>query len=61
MIAICPAGPPKLMKPSLSQNASAAAKETVGAGAALPAGDTCELDTGAFSGAGRRVYEARMP
>jgi len=29
MIAICPAGPPKLMKPSLSQNASAATERGV--------------------------------
>ncbi|GEM_PF-3730536 len=28
MIAICPAGPPKLMKPSLSQNSSACLKLT---------------------------------
>ena len=32
MIAICPAGPPKLMKPSLSQKAKADQKAT-GAGA----------------------------
>src|SRR5688572_33001773 len=31
MIAICPAGPPKLMKPSLSQKRNASANETEGA------------------------------
>jgi hypothetical protein len=30
MIAICPAGPPKLMKPSFSQNRNASAKLTPG-------------------------------
>src|SRR5687768_5527243 len=30
MIAICPAGPPKLMKPSLSQKRNASANETEG-------------------------------
>src|SRR5258705_12909531 len=38
MIAICPAGPPKLMKPSLSQKRNASAKETtLGQGAAAGA------------------------
>jgi hypothetical protein len=36
MIAICPAGPPKLMKPSRSQKRKASAKLT-GPGAAGPA------------------------
>jgi hypothetical protein len=31
MMPICPAGPPKLMKPSLSQNQIAWPNETVGA------------------------------
>ena len=36
MIAICPAGPPKLMNPSFSQNRNASVKDGCGASAFTP-------------------------
>jgi hypothetical protein len=35
MIAICPAGPPKLIKPSFNQNQKACSRLTLGAGKGL--------------------------
>src|SRR5258707_3076878 len=45
MIAICPAGPPKLMKPSLSQNQNASEKDTCVGG---PAAEPAPIASGAF-------------
>ena len=45
MIAICPAGPPKLMNPSFSQNQKASDSGKSGGGAAAVA-----VDAGVFAG-----------
>jgi transglutaminase-like putative cysteine protease len=62
MMAICPAGPPKLMKPSLSQKRRASAKETEEAGREV---STKKVDRVASAWTGHRqsvkLREAEVP
>jgi hypothetical protein len=64
MIAICPAGPPKLMKPSLSQKRNASAKLTGKGTAALPAGsagDVALVGVVVVMGVGEVIQSVRTP
>src|ERR1700681_3544796 len=54
MIAICPAGPPKLMKPSLNQNQNASEKDT---GAGDKAADPAPIASGVAGAVGIKELE----